>query len=113
MSSALLTLKSQRCFFHLEREAAAHCPSCKRSYCRECITENNGKIICRPCLDRLQNDNRSPDQHGRLKLGAIFRLIFAFSFVLIFFYCCASFLSRLPDDFQDGSVWAPFLEILH
>src|SRR5580658_7631208 len=35
-----MTLLDQRCFNHDLREAVAQCPSCKRFFCRECVTEH-------------------------------------------------------------------------
>lgn len=41
-----------RCGWHPEREAAALCLECQRSLCRECAVEEEGRIWCRPCLER-------------------------------------------------------------
>ncbi len=45
-----MTLRHARCHFHKEREAAARCPHCGRDFCRECITDFDGVVYCRPCL---------------------------------------------------------------
>lgn len=47
------TLTRQRCWIHLEREAAARCPACTHFYCRECVTEHEGRVICAACLRDL------------------------------------------------------------
>lgn len=41
-----------RCELHAEREAAARCPSCGLDYCRECVVEHSGRLLCRRCLER-------------------------------------------------------------
>ena len=46
-------LAQSRCFQHAGREAVARCPECERFYCRECVTEHEGRMICRSCLDTL------------------------------------------------------------
>jgi len=39
-----------RCQQHPVREAIARCPNCRQSFCRECITEHEGRMLCLPCL---------------------------------------------------------------
>jgi len=51
------SLLHQRCFHHAAREAVARCPECTRFYCRECVTEHEGRIICANCLRRLAEAN--------------------------------------------------------
>jgi hypothetical protein len=40
----------QRCWNHEAREAACRCMACARSYCRECVAEHEGRLICAACL---------------------------------------------------------------
>jgi len=40
----------QRCWNHEAREAACRCPGCGRSYCRECVSEHEGRLLCAACL---------------------------------------------------------------
>src|SRR5690348_7535361 len=51
--SAARGLRHARCLFHPLREAAARCPHCGGTYCRECVTDEEGKLACPPCLRRL------------------------------------------------------------
>ena len=39
-----------RCQRHPGREAAARCPSCQQSFCRECVTEHDGRMLCLGCF---------------------------------------------------------------
>jgi hypothetical protein len=43
----------QRCWNHEGREAACRCPQCGRSYCRECVTEHQSRLLCAACLKSL------------------------------------------------------------
>lgn len=45
-----MNLVDQRCSNHALREAAVKCPSCKRFFCRECVTEHHGRMICVSCV---------------------------------------------------------------
>ena len=44
---------NQRCWNHEAREAACRCPACGRSYCRECVSEHDGRLLCAACLSAL------------------------------------------------------------
>src|ERR1700743_3127248 len=47
------SLRHARCLFHPLREAAALCPHCGGTYCRECVTDEEGQLACPPCLRKL------------------------------------------------------------
>jgi hypothetical protein len=47
------SLRHARCLFHPLREAAARCPSCGGTFCRECVTDEEGKLACPPCLRQM------------------------------------------------------------
>jgi len=47
------SLRHARCLFHPLREAASRCPHCAGTFCRECVTDEDGKLACPPCLRRL------------------------------------------------------------
>lgn len=46
-------LRHARCLFHPLREAAALCPHCGGTFCRECVTDEDAKLACPPCLRRM------------------------------------------------------------
>src|SRR6185295_1756171 len=48
----------QRCWNHEAREAVCRCPGCGRSYCRECVTEHDARLLCRSCLAGLAGATR-------------------------------------------------------
>jgi hypothetical protein len=43
----------QRCWNHDAREAVCRCPECGRSFCRECVTEHEARLLCASCLTKL------------------------------------------------------------
>ena len=51
--SAAAGLRHARCLFHPLREAAARCPHCGGTFCRECVTDEDNKLACPPCLRRM------------------------------------------------------------
>jgi len=62
-----MPLAGQRCLRHPEREAVARCPECRRAYCRECVTEHDGRMLCAACIARLA----TPSGAGRAGRGAL------------------------------------------
>ena len=46
-------LRRARCLLHPLREAAARCPYCGGTFCRECVTDEEGKLACPTCLRRM------------------------------------------------------------
>ena len=56
-----------RCWNHEAREASCRCPECGRSFCRECVTEHEARLLCAACLEKLSA------ARGR-KAGALARL---------------------------------------
>jgi hypothetical protein len=43
----------QRCWNHEGREAVCLCPLCRRSFCRECVSEHESRLLCALCLQAL------------------------------------------------------------
>lgn len=79
------TLRHARCLFHPLREAAARCPHCGGTFCRECVTDEEGKLACPPCLRKMARPpapKQSLGQHLRQVLAGVTALVF---FMALFF----------------------------
>ena len=78
-----MELTLQRCLIHPDREAAARCPECGNCFCRECITEHEGRFLCSNCLQKksasIESDQRTADWI-KATLGMIVGLAIAWSF---------------------------------
>jgi len=59
-------LRHARCLFHPLREAAARCPHCGGTFCRECVTDEEGRLACPPCLRRLARPGAAKASLARL-----------------------------------------------
>jgi hypothetical protein len=59
---------NQHCWNHEAREAACRCPECVRNYCRECVSEHQGRLLCAACLIRV-TAGRAPATGGMRKLA--------------------------------------------
>jgi hypothetical protein len=54
----------QRCWNHEAREAACRCPACGRNYCRECVSEHEGRLLCAACLSGVTARRQPGAGHG-------------------------------------------------
>lgn len=88
-------LIEQRCLNHPSREAVVRCPGCRRFYCRECVTEHDGRMICAVCAvaPAAEPAARSSTPQWAVAGAAGFLLAW-----LIFYYLGVA-LARIPSDF--------------
>jgi len=98
------TVHDKRCLNHRNREAVARCPSCRDFYCRECVTEHLGRVICAKCLAAITAESRDARKH----FSVVRPLVATLAFLLIwgYFFAMGRALLLLPDSFHDGSVWS-------
>lgn len=99
-----MSLLRQRCFHHPGREAAARCPACRRFYCRECVTEHEGHVLCAMCLgDRTGLGRRRGRRLGWLL--APVQLAGALLLSWLCFYALGQALLAIPSSFHEGEAW--------
>jgi hypothetical protein len=95
-------LAHRRCDNHANREAAARCPRCERFFCRECVTEHDGRVICADCLTaetQTETPSRSSAAAG-LYMAAIAGIMIAWGA----YYYLGRFLLSLPHKFHEGNM---------
>lgn len=104
-----MNLHRQRCVRHADREAAARCPACGRFFCRECVTEHDGRLLCASCIHSLQARAEAP---RRITLRSLLRpagaaAAAAAGFLLLWgFYALAGvILSAIPHTFHDSTAF--------
>jgi hypothetical protein len=98
------TLVHQRCFNHFGREAVARCPECAQYFCRECITEHDGRVLCAACLKKLTPATHTHRPTFR-KLLRLAQCVLGIFIVWFFFFLIGEMLLRLPDSFHEGTLW--------
>jgi hypothetical protein len=96
-----MNILDQRCLNHATREAVAQCPTCKRFFCRECITEHAGRMICVACVNALSRDAQKTERAARARwtVTALAGLLIAW---LVFYYLGLT-LARIPSKFHGAS----------
>lgn len=107
----MTTLAARKCVRHTEREAIARCPSCGGDFCRECIVEHAGRILCAACLARETQAAAAPPRPARLR-RATDALVTTAGVLLLWvaFYAFGQFLKALPPDLHEGTVWTRAVE---
>lgn len=94
------------CSIHADRPASVRCPSCRRFFCGECVTEHGGKLVCASCLGAaVAEAKRPPGKRRRIRLAPALQTAAALAIAWALFYYFASFLAGIPDAFHDGTVW--------
>lgn len=99
-------LSAKRCRNHGEREAAARCLSCARFYCRECVTEHEGRLLCAACIAR----SAAPvaGRVGRLRLiGRVAAALAGFLLVWALLVGLGALLLRIPPPYHSPGAGAP------
>ncbi len=92
------TLLDQRCFNHALREAAVQCPSCKRFFCRECVTEHAGRMICVNCVSALSHSDEKKARSARIRWTAMAGVGIVIAWIV--FYYLGQTLARIPSEFH-------------
>ncbi len=100
-------LAARRCLRHRQREAVALCPECGKYYCRECISEHQGRILCTRCLNAsAASGSRARGLAGRF--GDLLCSSAGLLFLWMVFYYFGKFLLALPSSFHEGTLWSAF-----
>ena len=94
------TLARQRCWAHPQREAVSRCPECRRFYCRECVTEHDGRLLCVQCLSARTAVQAAPagTRWAVWAAVAVLGLVVAF----VWFYTTGYVLQQLPPAWSRG-----------
>jgi hypothetical protein len=97
----------QRCFNHAGREAVARCVLCQRTFCRECVTEHEARLVCAQCLAALLRKPAGRRTRVVAILSGIWCLWSSFLLWAVFYYL-GRLLLRLPSSFHESVFWVGF-----
>jgi len=97
------SLREQRCGIHGDREASARCPSCGGYFCRECVTEHEGRILCSTCLARTARPADRPAR--RFHPGAWLAGLGGFAMLWLAIHLAGRLLLHIPAEVHDGGIW--------
>jgi hypothetical protein len=98
-----MTIARERCSNHAYREAVARCPECGRYFCRECVSEHGGRVVCAFCLKRL---GTKPVRRYRLaRLMPLFQIVVGILLLWSSFYLLGKALLTIPSSFHGVTIW--------
>ena len=95
----------QRCWNHEGREAVCQCPGCSRSFCRECVTEHEARLLCSACLEA---ESRAGRPRRRVMSGAAIAALALGSllFTWAVFFCLGEAIMSLNARLEP-TAWQP------
>jgi len=105
MSVGAPRLVVSRCFNHAEREASARCVACGRFFCRECVAEHDGRMICGACLRAEAHAHRGEARRWFAVVLGAGQLVAAVIVAWLVFYAAGRLLLNTPAEFHEGTVW--------
>ena len=94
-------IRSQRCFLHPDREAAARCPGCSRFFCRECVTEHEDRVLCAACIRKSAAHRETRHTTWRFLVQSV-EMCFGIMLSWLFFYYMGRLILWLPEFFHQG-----------
>jgi hypothetical protein len=97
-----MELTLQKCSIHADREAVARCPTCANYFCRECVTEHEGKFLCSSCLQRRFSPLETTHRAAGWFLTGI-SMIIGVTVAWFFFYLIGRLLILIPPNLHDIS----------
>jgi hypothetical protein len=90
-----MDLTFQRCLIHPDREAIARCPGCAKYFCRECVTEHEGRFLCSDCLQKRSAPVQSAQRPTGWLMAAVTNII-GLAVAWFFFYLIGRLLILIP-----------------
>jgi hypothetical protein len=97
-----MSIAQERCFNHASREAVARCPECGRTFCRECISEHDDRVICASCLKRL--GKKTARQYRLVGLMRLAQILMGVLLLWSSFYLLGRALLTIPSSFHEVAI---------
>ena len=98
------TIQTAVCLNHPRREAAARCTSCGRPYCRECVTELDGRMVCGPCYKEKTQVKEKPKRDWFVVTTALQALL-GLGTLWLAAWLLGQLLVNTPSSFHEATVW--------
>jgi hypothetical protein len=92
------------CYLHPQREAAAKCVSCGRSFCRECVTPVDRRMMCAACF-KEKTAVKEVKARDWFVLAIAGQAVLGLLGVWFVSYFIGRVLLEIPTDFHEGTVW--------
>ncbi len=107
MSAATATLQQSHCLNHPRREAAARCTSCGQPFCRECVTELDGRMVCSAC-HRAKVETREKPKRDWFMITVPLQAVLGVALLWGTAWFFGKLLLSTPSEFHEGVMWQRF-----
>jgi len=107
--SATLPVARATCFQHPQREAAARCVGCGKSFCRECITALDRRMFCAACF-KAKTEKKARTKRDWFLLTTSVQFVLGLFVLWLTAYLVGQALVNLPTSFHEGTVWEKFAQ---
>lgn len=105
MSAA--ALQRAHCQNHPRREAAARCTSCGQPFCRECVTEFAGRMVCGVCHREKAMVKEKPKRDWFVLTTAL-QFMVGLGILWLGTWLLGRVLLNIPSEFHEGTTWERF-----
>ena len=99
------TIAARKCVRHIAREAVACCPSCHEHFCRECVVEHTGVLLCAACLAQVTKNVAPSRSTNWNRVGATALTASCVLLLWVVFYSFGQLLKTIPPQVHEGTVW--------
>lgn len=103
----MISLALQKCLNHPAREAAARCVECAGNFCRECVVEHDGRLLCAACLRKATKPSAFREVWLKKALAFVQTAV-ALIFLWMAFFTLGKTLVAIPSSFHEGELWKKF-----
>jgi hypothetical protein len=100
-------LRARRCARHSGREAVGCCLQCNGFFCRECLVEHSGRLVCATCLASLAAAGRKETKRVRnwSRFYDVVGLGVAILVAIACFHLLGTLLLKIPTEVHEGTLW--------
>ncbi|MEZ0390399.1 MAG: rhomboid family protein [Verrucomicrobium sp.] len=95
---------STLCLNHPLREAAARCTSCGQPFCRECITDLEGRMVCVACHRAKTLVQEKPKRDWFIVTAGLQAAV-GLSLLWLTAWLVGRTLLNLPAEIHEGTIW--------
>ncbi len=76
------------------------CPSCRRFFCKECVSEHEDRFLCASCLAREAAPDTRVRPSGRNLLTGAMQLLAGLALLWLLFFLIGNAIRNVPDTFH-------------
>jgi hypothetical protein len=95
------------CLNHPRREEAARCTSCGRPFCRECVTEFEGRMVCSACHLEKSKVAEKPPRDWAIVTASL-QFVIGLAVLWLSVWMLGRVLLSIPSEFHEGTTWERF-----